>query len=57
MLTFLSLCLVSRLAYALNDIFVGRLAREHDHVELAALRGLSLGLTMAPLLLWVPREA
>jgi drug/metabolite transporter (DMT)-like permease len=55
--TFLALCLVSRLAYALNDVFVGRLARLHSHVEVAALRGISLGLTMAPLLCWVPAEA
>ena len=57
MTTFLALCLLSRLAYALNDVFVSRLARQHSHVEIAALRGLSLGLTMAPLLWWVPLEA
>ena len=57
MSTFLALCLLSRLAYAFNDVLVGRLARRHSHVEIAALRGLSLGLTMAPLLLWVPAAA
>lgn len=57
MLTFLSLCLLSRLAYSLNDIFTGRLSRQFGRLEVAALRGLSLGLTMAPLLFWVPRAA
>lgn len=57
MATFLFLCLVSRFFYTLNDLFTGRLAREHDRTELAALRGISLGLTMAPLLFWVPAAA
>jgi drug/metabolite transporter (DMT)-like permease len=54
---FVSLCLLSRLAYAFNDILIGRLAREHGKLEIAALRGVSLGLTMAPLLAWVPASA
>ncbi len=57
MSTFLALCLLSRLAYAFNDIFVGRLARGHGKLEVAAMRGVSLGLTMAPLLAWVPAPA
>ena len=57
MAQFLFLCLVSRFFYTLNDLFTGRLAREHDRLELAALRGLSLGFTMAPLLFWVPFDA
>ncbi|HEV8550377.1 MAG TPA: EamA family transporter [Polyangiaceae bacterium] len=57
MLKFLLLCLLSRLFYTLNDIFTGRLARQHDRLELAALRGVSLGITMAPVLFWVPRSA
>ncbi len=57
MVTFLALCLLSRFAYAFNDVLVGRLARQRSHVEVAALRGLSLGLTMAPLLLFVPAAA
>jgi drug/metabolite transporter (DMT)-like permease len=57
MAEFLLLCLVSRLFYTLNDLFTGRLAREHDRIELAALRGVSLGASMAPLLFWVPRSA
>ena len=57
MTAFVALCLLSRLAYALNDVLVGRLARQHSDVEVAALRGLSLGLTMAPLLFWVPAAA
>ncbi len=57
MSSFLALCLLSRLAYAFNDIFVGRLARGHGKVEVAAMRGVSLGLTMAPLLMWVPAPA
>lgn len=57
MAVFLALCLLSRLAYSLNDVFTGRLARKHDRVELAALRGVSLGVTMAPLLFWVPAQA
>lgn len=57
MLGFLALCLVSRFTYSLNDVSIGRLARQHDRTELAALRGLSLGLTMAPLLFWVPAGA
>lgn len=57
MAQFLLLCLVSRLFYTLNDLFLGRLARKYDRLELAALRGVSLGLTMAPVLAWVPRSA
>jgi len=55
--TFIALCLLSRLGYAFNDVLVGRLARQHGHVEIAALRGLALGLTMAPLLVFVPAAA
>lgn len=54
---FLALCLLSRLAYAFNDVLVGRLARGHGKLELAAMRGVSLGLTMSPLLAWVPAPA
>jgi drug/metabolite transporter (DMT)-like permease len=57
MTTFVALCLFSRIAYAVNDVLVGRLARRHGNVEVAALRGLSLGLTMAPILFWVPAAA
>jgi drug/metabolite transporter (DMT)-like permease len=57
MAQFLFLCLLSRFFYTLNDIFTGRLARRHDRLELAALRGVSLGLSMAPVLFWVPRSA
>jgi drug/metabolite transporter (DMT)-like permease len=57
MLQFLLLCLLCRFFYTLNVLFTGRLAREHDQLELAALRGVSLGFSMAPLLLWVPRSA
>ena len=57
MAQFLALCLVSRLFYTFNDVFMGQLARRHDRLELAALRGVSLGLSMAPLLFWVPRAA
>jgi drug/metabolite transporter (DMT)-like permease len=57
MFTFVALCLVARFSYSLNDIFVGRLARRHDRVEVAAFRGTSLGVSMAPWLLLVPAEA
>lgn len=57
MLLFLALCLVSRLAYSVNDILVGRLARVYSNVEVASWRGVSLGLTMAPWLFFVPRGA
>ena len=57
MLQFLLLCLLCRFFYTLNDVFTGQLARQHDRIELAALRGVSLGFSMAPLLLWVPRSA
>jgi drug/metabolite transporter (DMT)-like permease len=53
MLTFLALCLLSRVAYTFNDVLVGELAREHDGIEIATFRGVSLGITMAPLLFWV----
>jgi drug/metabolite transporter (DMT)-like permease len=53
MLTFLALCLLSRVAYTFNDVLVGELAREHDGMEIATFRGIGLGVTMAPLLLWV----
>jgi drug/metabolite transporter (DMT)-like permease len=56
-LTFLLLCLASRVAYSFNDVWVGQLARRHDPTEIAALRGVSLGLTMAPLLAFVPAAA
>jgi drug/metabolite transporter (DMT)-like permease len=57
MLTFIVLCLVARFSYSLNDIFVGRLARRYNRVEVAAFRGTSLGVSMAPWLLLVPPEA
>jgi drug/metabolite transporter (DMT)-like permease len=57
MTAFLALCLLSRLAYALNDVLVGRLARQHSQLEVAAFRGLALGLTMSPLLAFVPAAA
>ena len=57
MLTFLALCLLARFAYAFNDVLVGGVAREYDRFEVAATRGVSLGLTMAPLLWWVPAPA
>lgn len=53
MLTFLALCLLSRIAYTFNDVLVGELARKHDGAEIAMFRGVTLGVTMAPLLLWV----
>jgi drug/metabolite transporter (DMT)-like permease len=55
--TFVALCLFARLSYSLNDIFVGRLARRYGRVEVAAFRGVSLGLSMAPWLLLVPARA
>lgn len=57
MLTFIALCLVARVSYSLNDLFVGRLARRFGQVEVAAFRGASLGLSMAPWLLLVPADA
>jgi drug/metabolite transporter (DMT)-like permease len=57
MSTFVALCLLARFSYSLNDIFVGRLARRYGRVEVAAFRGLSLGVTMAPFLLLVPAAA
>jgi len=57
MLLFLGLCLVSRFAYSVNDILVGRLARVQPRMEVAAWRGVTLGLTMAPWLLFVPAGA
>lgn len=50
MLIFFALCLLSRIAYSFNDVLVGELARRHDRTEIAAFRGVSLGVTMAPLL-------
>ena len=55
--TFVALCLLARFSYSLNDIFVGRLARRYGRVEVAAFRGASLGLSMAPWLLLVPARA
>lgn len=57
MLLFLGLCLASRFAYSVNDILVGRLARLHSRMEVAAWRGVTLGLTMAPWLFFVPGES
>jgi drug/metabolite transporter (DMT)-like permease len=57
MLTFVGLCLLARLCYSLNDVFIGRLARRYAGAEVAALRGVSLGLSMAPWLLAVPVSA
>jgi drug/metabolite transporter (DMT)-like permease len=57
MLTFVLLCLLARVSYAFNDVGVGRLARRQGRMQIAAWRGVSLGITMAPWLLWVPREA
>jgi len=57
MLTFVALCLVARFAYSLNDIFIGRMARRYGRVEVAAFRGTSLAVSMAPWLLLVPADA
>ena len=57
MTTFVALCLVARFSYSLNDIFIGRMARRFGRVEVAAFRGTSLGVSMAPWLLLVPGEA
>lgn len=57
MLTFVGLCLLARLCYSLNDVFIGRLARRYAGAEVAALRGVSLGLSMVPWLLAVPVSA
>lgn len=57
MLTFIILCLVARASYSLNDVFIGRLARKHGRMEIAAFRGVSLGVSMAPWLLLVPPAA
>lgn len=57
MLLFLTLCLISRFAYSVNDILVGRLARLHSNIEVASWRGISLGVTMAPWLFFVPSAA
>lgn len=57
MLTFVALCLLARFGYSLNDIFIGRLARRQGRMEVAAFRGTSLGLSMAPWLLLVPGAA
>lgn len=57
MLTFVALCLVARFNYSLNDVFIGRLARRHGRMRVAAFRGLSLGATMTPWLLFVPAAA
>lgn len=57
MLTFVALCLLARFGYSLNDIFIGRLARRQGRMEVAAFRGTSLGLSMAPWLLLVPEAA
>ncbi len=57
MLTFVALCVVARFSYSLNDIFIGRMARRYSRVEVAAFRGTSLGVSMAPWLLLVPADA
>jgi drug/metabolite transporter (DMT)-like permease len=48
-LIFIGLCLLSRVAYALNDVLTGQQAREGSALEVAAWRGVSLGLSMLPL--------
>jgi drug/metabolite transporter (DMT)-like permease len=53
MVPFVFFCLLSRFAYSFNDVWTGRIARERGRTEVAALRGISLGLTMAPLLAFV----
>jgi drug/metabolite transporter (DMT)-like permease len=57
MLTFVALCVVARFSYSLNDIFIGRMARRYGLAEVAAFRGASLGVSMAPWLLLVPAGA
>jgi len=57
MLLFVVLCVVARLFYSLNDVFIGRLARQYDRLEVGACRGISLGVTMAPVLFWVEPAA
>jgi len=57
MLTFITLCLVARFGYSLNDVLIGRLARRYGRMEVAAFRGVSLGGSMLPWLFFVPRTA
>ncbi len=54
---FILLVLISRVAYAFNDVLTGKLGRTLGGLEVACLRGVSLGFSMAPLLLLVPNEA
>jgi drug/metabolite transporter (DMT)-like permease len=57
MLTFVALCVVARFSYSLNDVLIGRLARRYGRMQVAAFRGVSLGASMAPWLLFVPAAA
>lgn len=57
MSTFIALCLLARFGYSLNDVLIGRLARRHGRTQIAAFRGVSLGLSMAPWLWFVPAAA
>jgi drug/metabolite transporter (DMT)-like permease len=57
MLTFIALCLTARLGYSLNDVLIGRLARRYGRMQVATFRGVSLGASMAPWLLFVPAAA
>jgi drug/metabolite transporter (DMT)-like permease len=54
---FLAVCIGSRAAYAINDVLTGRLARVGSATDVAMWRGLTLGIVMLPLLLFVPAGA
>lgn len=56
-LVFALLCIVGRLAYTANDYLTGRLSRTLDPALVCVVRGLTLGVVMAPMLLWVPARA
>lgn len=54
---FLALLVLSLTAYAVQGVLVGHIARSHDLLWVATVRGLSLAVVMAPLALLVPAEA
>src|SRR5262249_16948944 len=51
---FLLLCVLCRIAYAADAVLTGQQARLMPPSEVVMWRGLSLGITMAPVLLFVP---
>lgn len=54
---YIILCLIAALGYSLQIMLMAKFYRSHDPLSTTAYRGISLGISMLPLLFFVPAEA